>query len=309
MLRRCLTALIAQTLPAHEYEIIVCDDGPGDDVRAVVTEIAGQTSGAPALRYFPVESSQGPAGARNVGWRSAGAPVVAFTDDDTVPEPGWLAAGVFAMEQEGADAAAGRIVMLLPDAPSDVELDAAQLQHAEFATANCFVRRAALARVGGFDERYALAWREDSDLHFALLDHGSTVIAVPSAVVAHPLRPFPFAAGLGMQRKVAYDVLLYRKYPGFYRDRIRRGPPWFYLLVSFSLLCALVLFTAGRVHLAGLALLVWITLTLFFFIRRLSRSAFTGRNIAELLITSLLIPPLSIFWRGVGMARFGWSTP
>ena len=37
---------------------------------------------------------RGPAAARNVAWRATSAPVVAFTDDDCVPSPGWLEAGL-----------------------------------------------------------------------------------------------------------------------------------------------------------------------------------------------------------------------
>ena len=51
-------------------------------------------------------------------------------------------------------------------------------KRAEFVTANCFCRREVLEAVGGFDERFTAAWREDSDLHFRLLDTGGTIVRV-----------------------------------------------------------------------------------------------------------------------------------
>src|SRR5690606_28767157 len=140
-----------------------------------------------------VHATQGPAGARNVGWRTAAAPIIAFTDDDTVPEPGWLQGGLEAMAS-GADAATGRVIMPLPERPSDYERDAARLEGAEFVTANCFVRKAALEAIGGFDERFTSAWREDSDLHFSLLEQGRSIVPAPAAVIVHPLRPARFGA-------------------------------------------------------------------------------------------------------------------
>ena len=41
-------------------------------------------------------------------------------------------------------AAAGRVVVPLPERPTDYERDAAGLEGTEFVTANCFCRRAAL---------------------------------------------------------------------------------------------------------------------------------------------------------------------
>lgn len=88
LLERCLTALLAQTLARDAYEIIVCDDGPSAEAKAVVDAARVRSGGQPRIEYHPITATQGPAGARNVGWRAARAAVIAFTDDDTVPEPG-----------------------------------------------------------------------------------------------------------------------------------------------------------------------------------------------------------------------------
>lgn len=308
LLERCLDAVMAQTLPHTSYEVIVCDDGPSAAVDELVRRKAAETPAAPALRYCAVHATQGPAGARNAGWRMAAAPLIAFTDDDTVPAADWLVKGLEAMEG-GAAAASGRIVMPLPEHATDYQRDAARLQQAEFATANCFVRVDVLQAVGGFDERYTLAWREDSDLHFALLERGMDVIRADGAVVLHPLREASFAAGIGSQRKVMFDVLLYRKYPRLYRQRIRAHRPWLYLAITGSLLIAAAAFLTGWRGLALAGALCWAALSLLLFFRRLEGSAATPRNVAELLLTSAVIPPLSIYWRLRGARRFGPVLP
>lgn len=308
LLQRCLEALQNQTLHRQQYEIIVCDDGPTVQAADVVRQALARRPDSPAIHYIEITETQGPAAARNRGWQHARSPVVAFTDDDTVPAPEWLEAGLAAMIP-GVDAVAGRIVVPLPLKPSDIELDAAGLARSEFVTANCLVRRDVLEAVGGFDERFSMAWREDSDLHFTILKNGYRVVRAEQALVVHPLRSMSFAAGVGMQKKVVFDVLLYGKHPRLYRERIRPHPPWLYLVISTLLLLTVVLAAAGRRDLAATALLLWALLTLGFFLMRLSRSARTRRNVIELILTSIVIPPLSIFWRLIGMRRFGLRFP
>lgn len=306
LLERCLEALRRQTLAPDAYEIIVCDDGPSAQAKTVVQ--SATSSSGPAVHYLEITATQGPAGARNCGWRHARAPIIAFTDDDTVPAPDWLMGGLDAMSS-GAAAATGRLEMPLPVNPSDIQLDAAGLTTAEFVTANCFVRRDVLQEVGGFDERFSMAWREDSDLHFTLLERGYSVVRASDALVVHPLRDLKFAAGIGMQKKVLFDVLLYRKHPRLYRERIRTSPPWLYLSISLSLVLTLALALTGRTELAAATFTAWAALTLWFFAWRLRRSAFTLRNAVELFITSVLIPPMSIYWRLKGAMRFGAVFP
>ena len=308
LLERCLAALLVQTLAADEYEIIVCDDGPSNAARSVVENAMVSAPPGLRIRYLEITETQGPAGARNRGWQHAAAPIIAFTDDDTVPDPAWLENGVSAMSPE-VDAVTGRIEMPLPPRPTDIEVDAAGLTRAEFVTANCIIRREALQAVGGFDERFSIAWREDSDLHFNLLESGRQIRHAPDALVVHPLRETRFAAAIGMQKKVMFDVLLYLKHPKLYRERIRPNPPWFYLFVCFSLLLAVLALVLGNRPLASAAMLAWATATLWFFARRLQQSSWTLRNVVELLITSVFIPPLSIYWRLVGVSRFGARFP
>lgn len=304
LLARCLHALAHQDLPAADFEIVVVHDGPGDDTRRSVAEWRtrlGQRG--PELVYAELPERSGPAAARNLGARRASAPLLAFTDDDTVPDRGWLAAGLEALHS-GADAAAGRIVMPLPRQPTDYERDAARLATAEFVTANCFCRAPVLASLGGFDERFALAWREDSDLHFRLLEAGAVVVRAPAAVVVHPVRPARFGVSVAQQRKIAFDALLYKKHRALYRARIRRAPRWDYYTIVAALLAALAALAAGAPRAALAFAAAWAVLTALLCAARLRDTARTRRHVLETLLTSALIPPVAVFWRIRGSLKY-----
>jgi GT2 family glycosyltransferase len=305
LLGSCLNALAAQDFSSARYEIIVCDDGPDDATREAVERFAQQCARGrgTTVRYVPVTATQGPAGARNAGWRAARYPLIAFTDDDTIPDPHWLTAGVNALST-GADAASGAISVPLGDAPTDYELDASGLARAEFATANAFVRRAWLLATGGFDERFTAAWREDSDLQFALLQAGANVIRADDAVVVHPVRPARWGVSLSQQKKSQFEALLYRKHPALYRKRIDAGPPLRYYAIVASLLCAAIAALAGHSRLATLAVLVWCLLTGAFCAARLRHTRRDLSHIAEMAWTSAWIPFLSIYWRLRGAIRY-----
>jgi GT2 family glycosyltransferase len=300
LLARCLAALGTQDLPASDYEIIIADDAASDATRAQVERITG-----PTVRYIAVTGRHGPAAARNVGWRAARGAVIAFTDDDTIPAPGWASAGLGAFDRDPELAAAsGRTDVPLPAAPTDYERNESGLATAEFITANCFVRRAVLEEVGGFDERFRTAWREDSDLQFNLLERGLKLVKVLDAAIVHPVRPAKWGISLRQQRKTQYDALLYKKHPELYRKRIRARPPWNYYATVAAFAVALVAAGFGVVPVAVASGTVWLGLTARFTVRRLRGNSRAPRHVAEMAVTSAVIPFLSLFWRIYGAVKF-----
>lgn len=303
LLRQCLAALRAQLLDVREFEVLVCDDAASDETRRQVETFAAESP--MCVRYVAVLGNHGPAAARNAGWRIASADIIAFTDDDCRPHPRWLSAAsqVFDMRPE-ITAVVGRTIVPLPPAPTDYEQDTAGLENAEFVTANCFCRRDFLDRIGGFDERYTTAWREDSDLHFALLAHGEKLAVASEAIVTHPVRSAPWGVCLKLQRKCLFDALLYKKYPSLYRQRIRPGTPWDYYAAVTAILLAGVALALGYAWLAMGGALVWLVLTTRFLARRLRRTSWAPAHLAEMAVTSPLIPFLSVYWRLYGACKF-----
>jgi glycosyltransferase involved in cell wall biosynthesis len=304
-LDRCLGALVSQDFDPYCYEIVIADDGDDPATRAQVERWGFDTKGAPAIRYIAVSETQGPAGARNRGWRAARGEIIAFTDDDTVPRSDWLSEGWKAM-RGGATAASGRVVVPLPGGtPTDYERDIARMADAEFVTANCFVRRQALQAIGGFDERFTSAWREDSDLQFTLLKVQGEVIKAPDAVVRHPVRPVDdWTYNLRQHRKVLFDALLFKKHPRLYRERIRRTPPWNYYGIVVSLIAMAAALVAGAFAVAWIAFAAWAILSGLFLAKRLDGTSRAPRHVAEMVVTSLAIPVVAVYWRLVGAFRF-----
>jgi glycosyltransferase involved in cell wall biosynthesis len=327
LLIRCLAALTAQDLDSEDYEVIIADDAACEETRRAVdawrkvsSSLARGQRPGPEVRYVAVTGKHGPAAARNAGWCAARGEIIAFTDDDCIPESGWLRAGLAAFTAEVVGVT-GRLTVPMQRIPTDYELNAAQLATARFVTANCFYRRAHLAAIGGFDERFTSAWREDSDLYFTLLERcaGETIpcdhlpravplarafIRAPDAVVVHPLRPAPWGVSLTQQRKSMFNALLYKKHPALYREKIQAAPPWHYYAIVGALLVAMGALLRRKQHIAFGAASFWIFMTGRFCLQRLERTLRARRHVAEMLVTSVLIPPLSIFWRIRGAIKF-----
>jgi len=306
LLCRCLEAVFAQTLDPHAFEVIVVDDGHTDDTQAVVDAFKARPG--PVVRYLRPRNGRGPAVARNAGWRAASAQVVAFTDDDTVPAPDWLEQGERALVP-GLVALCGRVAVPrgegdAADRPTDHELMTRGLETAEFVTANAFVRRSALLTVGGFDERFQRAWREDSDLQFRLLRDAGPVGRAKDAVVVHPVRPERWGVCMRQQKNVFFDALLYKKHPKLYRERILRAPPWDYYAIVALTLAAPVLWAAGIGGSAVVSVLLALAGVLRLAVKRLRRTALTPEHIVEMVLTSAVIPFLSVYWRLRGALHF-----
>lgn len=313
LLRRCLAALGAQDFDRSAYEIVVVDDAACAATRRLVEGWGARNAGVgdhsermlalPPVRYIPTSGACGPAAARNAGWRAARGEIVAFTDDDCIPATTWLRCGVAAFV-DGVVGVSGQVIVPLSATPTDYEHTSAALERSEFVTANCFYRRSALARIGGFDERFTVPWREDSDLFFTLLEHKSRLVYAPEAVVVHPVRPAAWGISLAQQHKSMFNALLYKKHPTLYRQRLPPVTPWHYYGIVSALITASGALASGRRRLALGAAAVWVLMTGRFCARRLQRTARTPRHVAEMVVTSALIPPLAIFWRIVGALKF-----
>jgi GT2 family glycosyltransferase len=201
LLRRTLDRLApgAQTLVAARYEVLVSDDA------RPLTAATALASTHPWVRV--VEGpARGPASNRNAGARAARGAWIAFTDDDTDPSPGWLAAFAAAIVPgidvyEGRTTCVGGFGSPLYHAP--VNEDGGRLWSCNF-----MVSAAAFAAVGGFDEGFRFPHMEDIDLRVRLEQGGFRRLFVRDAVVDHPPRRQPPGNRLGAYRQaeVRYHV-------------------------------------------------------------------------------------------------------
>lgn len=193
MLKRCLTACVQLAWPA--FEVIVVADKDGRDAVEDVPNIK-----VVACDQANISLS------RNLGIAAAGGDVVAFVDDDAVPEPMWLAALAGAFEDAAVGAATGPVLgrngisvqsgaetILVTGETVQSETDPARRRAAGGRTpktvgTNMAFRTDLVRSVGGFDESYRYLF-EDADLNMRLGQMGVVTAYIPDAVVHHARAP------------------------------------------------------------------------------------------------------------------------
>jgi GT2 family glycosyltransferase len=195
-LRRCVSAILAgRALPS---EIVIVDQS-ANDATATMVAAANWADRIP-IRYLR-QSRLGLAASRNLAIEHVSQPIVAFTDDDCVPDSGWLAALLATFEgDDSPDVVTGAVLPLEPEngslhpvstrtSPTRALYRGRSLPWAVGTGGNAAVRRDWLERVGGFDERLGAGSRgqsaEDLELFYRLLRGGAVVRYEPDAVVFH----------------------------------------------------------------------------------------------------------------------------
>jgi GT2 family glycosyltransferase len=196
------------------------DDASDDDTQAAIAE-AG-------VRSILLPAPTGPAVARNRGWRAARGGLVVFTDDDLVAQPGWLQALADGHARDPEAIVQGRTV---PDPREAHRLTAfSRSQQASgpgpwFQTCNIAYPRALLERLGGFDESFADAPGEDTDLGWRALELGTRVIYEPRALNWHAVHE-PGALGLMRStQRWRMSVRNVARHPQL-REALHRGVFW-----------------------------------------------------------------------------------
>lgn len=305
LLKRCLDMLVMQVFPASEYEIIVVSDGTDSSTKTMIDSTYKGPNDKQLIKYIELSSNRGPAAARNEGWKCAAGRLIAFTDDDCVPCTYWLQRMWSAFLQKQFWAASGKIIVPLSSRPTDYEQNIARMEKASFITANCCCTKKALELVGGFDERFLVAWREDTDLEFKLKQHKISIQKISDAVVVHPVRKAPWGVSLKEQKKSMYNVLLYKKFPEFYKKTIQSHPPWHY----YIMILAFILFWVNLLLFPETSILIllggtWLITLYAFTYRRLKGNTLCLKHVSEIILTSIIIPFLSVFWRLYGSLKF-----
>jgi len=225
-LERLIGALEVQTLPLEQFEVIVVDNGSTDTTQDM---LARQSSSSPLnLTVIRSERNLGPAGGRNLGWRAAAASVVAFTDDDCLPQPNWLSAGLEALDGR-ARVVVGRtcpnpsqLARAARPFSSSVDVNCVRF----FETCNVFYRLEDLVKAGGFDERFHQPSGEDTDLGLKVCSFGTEAIFVPSALVYHEVWAGGLLASLRQTLRWVDIPLVLGKHPNARSQLLFAGLFW-----------------------------------------------------------------------------------
>ncbi len=226
-LGRLLAALRAQVRPADE--LVIVDDGSGPATARLLAAAAER--GDLPLRSLRRERAGGPATAREQGWRACSAELIAFTDDDCAPRPGWLAE-----LDRAAGAEPGRFLQgpTLPNPAERANLGpfshsiCVRELHPAFPTCNVAYPRELLERVDGFDtETFGLEpGGEDCDLAWRAIATGARPAFAPAAIVDHAIEDVGALGKLRIAARWTTPMTAYARHRELRRRSFRLGLFW-----------------------------------------------------------------------------------
>ena len=208
ILRGTLHALFQQTYPKDSYEVIVVSDA-SDGTNEMIEELAAVHKNLRLVRA----TTRWPDRKRNIGIETANGAIIAFTDDDCLPNTMWLEMinDCFSRNPHivGVEGKTTRNTKGLFYHASE------NLRGGLYPTCNLAFTKGVLQKVGGFDENYHF-FREDTDLAFRVLQYGE-ILFDERVEVFHPPRRIPKRALLRELLLVRSDVRLYKKFPVPYK--------------------------------------------------------------------------------------------
>lgn len=229
----CLDALKRQS--CARFDILVVENGAASGAYDIC-----KRTGAGYLH----EPVAGLSRARNAGTRAARGEIVAFIDDDAIPDADWLENLLVAFDDPAVGGATGTIrymksygdsrVMSEEEAP-DTVTDRAQAvfsgETRRWFTAACFggigdgsnmaFRRALFGNAVNFDERLGrgrlLDGGEDHVIFVSLIEGGHRIAHLPGAVIRHPAPADPELRRArqyhGLRTTIAYLIFLLIEFP------------------------------------------------------------------------------------------------
>jgi GT2 family glycosyltransferase len=194
----CLRSILLNT-SGISYEVLVLDDCSPDETAELTRVVTG-------ARFLRNAENLGFLRNCNAGAAQARGSTLLLLNNDTSVEPGWLSALHLALD---ADSAVGLVGAKLVDVrgrlqeaggvvwkdgsgwnygrggdPTASEFE--YLKEVDYCSGACLLMPTALWReLGGFDDRYAPAYYEDTDLAFAVRAAGRKVVYQPRACVVH----------------------------------------------------------------------------------------------------------------------------
>ncbi len=187
----CLGALARLDYPGDRLEVIVVDDGSPQTLEPVLAPFN------PQLNLTLIQqANRGPATARNRGAAAAQGDLLVFTDDDCLPEPGWLRAFAVCWQSAPGALLGGKTLNALAEnlysTASQQLIDYLYDYYNQpnqaiqfFASNNIAMGRDRFLEIGGFDVTFPLAAAEDREFCDRWLHLGYSLEYVPEAQIRH----------------------------------------------------------------------------------------------------------------------------
>jgi glycosyltransferase involved in cell wall biosynthesis len=224
ILRKCLAALEAQTLPKGQFEVIVIDDGSIDGSEHFLRRYR------PPFRFqYLRQNNSGTGAARRHGVSQAAGEFLLLMNDDTICDPDlvqqhlevqnklgsqrWAVLGSFEYPAEACHRALTHYFCVEPFMFPQVSMEeGCPYGYSHFITCNLSVRRDAVIDVGSFASIYRLS--EDTEMGLRLFEKGFHVIYHPAAHAWHDHLPYPAGNLIRRARVYGADYFhMFRRHP------------------------------------------------------------------------------------------------
>jgi GT2 family glycosyltransferase len=189
-LSECLAGLAALDYPRDSFEVIVVDDGTPGGVESALSPWRARLD----LKLF-VQENAGPGAARNRGALEAVGECLVFTDDDCVPDAGWLAGFAQALATAPGNMLGGRVINVLDNLYSQASQDVVAYiceyydgrngRPRLFTSNNMAVPAEGFRKSGGFDRSFERAAGEDREFCDRWVASGQGSTHVHDALVRH----------------------------------------------------------------------------------------------------------------------------
>ncbi len=194
----CLRSLL-DSAEKYSFEVIVVDDQSSDETELRLTQIEG-------LTYLRNEKNLGFVGSCNRGAQAARGEYLVLLNNDTQVMGGWLDELIGTFETEPMAGLVGARLVYpdgsLQESGGIVFSDGSGwnygrgadaedpeyhfLREVDYCSGACIALRTQFFnQIGGFDERYAPAYYEDTDLAFQVRESGFKVLVQPLSAVIH----------------------------------------------------------------------------------------------------------------------------
>jgi GT2 family glycosyltransferase len=226
-----IAGLKRQQPPIDEVEVmVILDAGASAEVAARIEAVA-----SPLQMAIHSAECPGASAARNLGWRTARAPLVLFLDDDIVPRPN-LVAEHLEWHRANPEPEVGvlgavrwspqvKVTQFMRWLETGIQFDYGTIETTDvewqrFYSCNVSVKRAMLERVGGFDDiRFPFGY-EDLELALRMSEHGFRLLFNEAAAGEH-LKTETLES---WRQKLARIAAAERRFVELYPDEI----PYFY---------------------------------------------------------------------------------
>ena len=218
LLQKCLDALATSLARVADtpIDVIVTDDGASMATRDLVA------SSYPWARWIQ-GPRRGPAANRNNGVRASAGTWIVFTDDDCIPEEGWMQAFLERIRST-PDCKVFEGCTVTDRERRRMDEESPENRHGGYLwSCNMAIERRFFDRLGGFCETFPSPAMEDVDLRLRIQECKERFDFVPTAVVCHPFR-----AGKGLRFWVRHGesyVHLTERHPQLLGDHMWLAVP------------------------------------------------------------------------------------